>query len=764
MSIFRADQNIAHISSDHRIQSLQDHAEAVAGLCRGFIHKYNEVLAPLGEFLGLVHDLGKAQPEFVHYIRSVALHDQPAPKAPHSGAGALFAFEALKESYPLTATLARYCIDAHHRGLRDHYNMEEAVENEETRRRLSASKAHAAPLLEQIQRWVDTYASKIEQELKATDPEDRQLLIRTAFSALVDADFLDTERFMDEERGKLRQSAGEQYSSVEDLRTRLRSYTERFSREGAINAKRRYFLESCITHGSTCDKGIYSLFLPTGGGKTISSMAWALETAIHQGASRIIYVIPYTSIITQTAQIFREVFGAENVLEHHSDTPLDDTDEERASKAKLLAENWDAPIIVTTNVQFFESLFAHKPSRCRKIHNVARSVLVFDEVQMFPTEFLSPMLRSIESLHYLLETQVLFCSATLPTFDEAIDNEYAESHNFHPLDPDVEPVVPYSPEDFAPFLRVTYQLSPRKYDTEQLAQELASIPTGLCIVNTRSDAARLYEAVCKHREDEEGIIHLSRMMCSAHIQQRLGEVKQRLKDKVPTLVISTQLIEAGVDIDLPIVYRAFAGLDSLIQAAGRCNREGKMAEKGQLISFELTDGQRTVGNMRDAQEATRMLLHRHKGPININDPEVIRTYYRSYYMSTTEFDKQKIADMLWRRGEMKKWNFCFEEADEAFKMIDNKGRVDVFARFSEGKAIIDGILSDRRTLDRKTMRRLQRYKVAISHKDFQELLRRGDIVAFPIDHKSDKVLYLLAEHCYCDKMGVKTSDDRILQV
>ena len=758
------EQNIAHISSDHRIQSLQDHADAVAVLCRDFIHRYSEGLAPLGEFLGLVHDLGKAQPEFVHYIRSVALHDQPTPKAPHSGAGALFAFEALKSSYPCTATLVRYCIDAHHRGLRDYYQMEAALENEETRLRLSASKANAGPLLEQIQRWIDTHASKIERVLSVTEEEDRQLLIRAVFSALVDADFLDTEHFMDAERGRLRRSAGEQYCSIEELRSRLRSYTERFSREGEINAKRRYFLESCISHGRTCDKGIYSLFLPTGGGKTISSMAWALETAIHQGASRIIYVIPYTSIITQTAQIFRDVFGDENVLEHHSDTPLDDTDEEKAGKAKLLAENWDAPIIVTTNVQFFESLFAHKPSRCRKIHNIAGAVLVFDEVQMFPTEFLNPMLHCIESLHYLLEIQVLFCSATLPTFDEAIDNEFAKDHNFCPLDPDVTPVVPYSPEDFAPFLRVRYDLAPRKYDTEQLAQELAGIPTGLCIVNTRSDAARLYEAVCKQRGDEEGVIHLSRMMCSAHIQQHLGELRQRLRDKIPSLVISTQLIEAGVDIDLPVVYRAFAGLDSLIQAAGRCNREGRMAEKGQLICFELSDGQRTVGNMRDAQEATRMLLYRHKGAIDINDPEVIRSYYRSYYMSVTEFDKQKILNMLWRKECMNEWKFRFEEADEAFKMIDNSERVDVFVRFSEGETLIDTILSDRRSLDRRTMRRLQRYKVAVSRRDFRELLQRGDIDIFPIDHDNDRVLYFLARHCYCNKMGVKISDDRILQV
>lgn len=751
------EQNIAHISPDHRIQSLEEHAEAVARRCHDFIHRYNEVLAPLGEFLGLVHDLGKAQPEFAHYIRSVALHGQPAPKAPHSGAGALFAFETLKKSYPLMATLARYCIDAHHRGLRDHYHMEEAVENEETKRRLSASKVHAGALLEQIQCWIDTYASKIEQELKATDSEDRQLLIRTAFSALVDADFLDTEDFMDKSRGELRRSACEQYSSVEDLRTRLRSYTERFSREGEINAKRRYFLESCITHGSTCDKGVYSLFLPTGGGKTISSMAWALETAIHQGASRIIYVIPYTSIITQTAQIFREVFGEENVLEHHSDTPLDDTDEERASKAKLIAENWDAPIIVTTNVQFFESLFAHKPSRCRKIHNIARSVLVFDEVQMFPEHLLHPMLRILDSLSFSLETQILLCSATLPVFDKPIHNEYNPKKSFRALEQDVYPVIEYREKDFAPFLRVSYELESKMLTIDELANELALLESGLCIVNSRSDAGKLYEALSQREVCAERLIHLSRMMCSAHIQDLIAEIKARLHEGLSTLVISTQLVEAGVDIDLPVVYRALAGFDSIIQAAGRCNREGKLSGKGRVVSFELRDGSRAIGSMGIAQQVSRHLLRTKGTHIDIQNPEIIEQYYSQYYMNIVDFDSKNIRNMLWHPKDLESWKFEFEKASEAFLMIEEENKIDVFVPYKDGLSIIEE-LKHQKFPDFRLLRKLQRYRVSITHQHFTELNLGGLIEKLTLDHLSDHSVFLILPKGYSEEVGIATKN------
>ena len=333
--------------------------------------------------------------------------------------------ELQHKKQPRTSQLLAYAISGHHRGLYDYADLRDKLKEVDSKDRCKKTAEALTNLRSEIQSWTKEYGASTESSLrelakKVGATEQAQALIRLLFSCLVDADFLDTEAFMDEERKERRQEATCRYTSLEVLRDRLTKHMEGFSREGAINEARRAFLNQCRAHGRTCPKGYYSLFLPTGGGKTLSSMAWALETALKHDAQRIIYVIPYTSIITQTAGIFREIFGEEHVLEHHSDISFAggeaSQEAERYERTRLLAENWDAPIIVTTNVQFFESLFSHKVSRNRKVHSIANSVVVFDEVQMFPTEFLSPMLRLLDDLKHLYGTQLLFCSATLPPF------------------------------------------------------------------------------------------------------------------------------------------------------------------------------------------------------------------------------------------------------------------------------------------------------------------------------------------------------------
>ncbi|MDO4692121.1 MAG: CRISPR-associated helicase Cas3' [Porphyromonadaceae bacterium] len=749
--------SIAHVSSDKQIQSLQEHATGVAELCRQFVQDIDTRLAPLGDLLGWGHDAGKVQPAFQHYIRSVALEDKDAPKAPHSSAGALLCYTRLWEQAPRVARLLAYCIDGHHRGLRDYLNLVEVLESKDTRLRMEDTTDHAGGIVHQIDQSIRAYALPVERTLKKIEAEDRQLCVRSIFSSLVDADFLDTEAFMNQAQGQMRAQANEQYASLEELRRRLKAHTDAFVCDSTINERRRSFLETCRRHGEACDKGFYSLFLPTGGGKTLSSMAWALETAIRHKASRIIYAIPYTSIITQTAQIFRDVFGAENVLEHHSDIDIESEnprEQERLDRAKLLSENWDAPIIVTTNIQFFESLFAHKPSKCRKVHNIANAVLVFDEVQMFPNHLLNPMLRTLESLHFCLGTQTLFCSATLPSFDKVIENAYAPDINFYALRCNIEPVVPYHSEDFAPFSRVTYQATPTCYDTEALARELSGLTSALCIVNSRADAARLYRAIAELRGSTNGLIHLSRMMCSAHIQELIAEVKSRLKRGEPMLIISTQIIEAGVDIDLPVVYRAFAGLDSLIQAGGRCNREGKLTEGGRVISFELKDGSKATGNISIAQQAFRQLLCQSSKQIDLNAPETIEQYYDIYYNTDGQFDKYNIEDMLWHEKDMEGWLFRFEEASNSFVMIDEQNKIDIFVQYKESRPIIDQIRTHKYAIDRKLIRKLQRYKVSITRNHLEELHKMGCIERLNLGAHTQQSIFLLATDAYDEALGV----------
>ena len=491
-------------------------------------------------------------------------------------------------------------------------------------------------------------------------------------------------------------------------------------------------------------------------------MTWALETALKNEAKRIIYVIPYTSIITQTAGIFREIFGEENVLEHHSDISFSgdkaSQEAERYERTRLLAENWEAPIIVTTNVQFFESLFSHKVSRSRKVHSIANSVVVFDEVQMFPTEFLHPMLRLLEDLRCIFRTQLLFCSATLPPFDKDHSSSFKKVNDFHQLSEDIQPIVPEDPELFKVFDRVIYHLEEKVYTTKELAQELSQHDSALCIVNSRRDASRLYHALLEEGKEAQNVIHLSRNMCSAHLKERIAEVRQRLKAKIPTIVISTQLIEAGVDIDLPIVYRAMSGLDSIVQAGGRCNREGKRPTPGEVYVFSLSDGGKAFGAIAHGQNATRFLLDNDKEHTRPSIPlELIEAYYDRYYASIESFDSKNIAESLYDEEEAKRWRFDFQQASEDFQLIENVDR-DLFVPYGRGKELLEGLEKHTLYLNHRTLRELQQYHVSISKWRYEELEEARLLSEVVIDRETGKSILVLAPQGYDEALGVCTTN------
>ncbi|MBF1370011.1 MAG: CRISPR-associated helicase Cas3', partial [Porphyromonadaceae bacterium] len=497
-------------------------------------------------------------------------------------------------------------------------------------------------------------------------------------------------------------------------------------------------------------------------GKTLSSMAWALETALKHEAKRIIYVIPYTSIITQTAGIFREIFGEENVLEHHSDISFSggesSQEAERYERTRLLAETWEAPIIVTTNVQFFESLFSHKVSRSRKVHSIANSVVVFDEVQMFPTEFLHPMLRLLEDLRWIYGTQLLFCSATLPPFDKDHSSSFKKVNDFHQLSEDIQPIIPEDPELFKVFDRVIYHLEEKVYVTKELAQELSQLNSALCIVNSRRDASRLYHALLEEGKEAQNVIHLSRNMCSAHLKDRIAEVRQRLKAKIPTIVISTQLIEAGVDIDLPIVYRAMSGLDSIVQAGGRCNREGKRPTPGEVYVFSLSDGGKAFGAIAHGQNATRFLLDNDKEHTRPYIPlELIDAYYKRYYASIESFDTKNIAESLYDEEETKHWRFDFQQASENFQLIDNVDR-DLFVPYGWGKELLEGLEKHTLYLNHRALRELQQYHVSISRWRYEELEEARLLSEIIVDRETGKSILVLAPQGYDEALGICTTN------
>jgi CRISPR-associated endonuclease/helicase Cas3 len=563
------------------------------------------------------------------------------------------------------------------------------------------------------------------------------------FSCLVDADYMDTERFMQPDNYAQRSG----FDSLVTLKQRFDSFMETLSssaQPSLINIKRSDVLDKCRKAG-LLHEGIFNLTVPTGGGKTLSSLAFALEHAIKYDKKRIIVAIPYTSIITQTAQVFRNIFGNENVVEHHSNLDGDTL----SAKQKLATENWDAPIIVTTNVQLFESLYSNRSSHCRKLHNLSHSILILDEAQMLPIEFLKPILSSLNTLVKLFDVTLLCTTATQPVLSGKIGSREAMFSGFKR---EVTDIVTNAAELTKDFKRVTIEL-PEEINTvtsfDEIADELKNYEQVLCIVNTRKESQNLYSKM------PETTLHLSRMMCSAHILDTIKVIKDRLLNNQPVRVISTQLIEAGVDIDFPIVYRAFAGLDSIAQAAGRCNREGHLNKKGLLGKVKVFNSEKGIppGYMRKSADVLKemLLIDKH---IDLLSPLTMTKYFEGAFSKVNNFDKPDIKDLLWKDERYMKFQFATAARD--FKLIDDAGSKSFVVRYHEGADYIEMLKN--KGPESWLMRKLQHYTVSVREADFKELVKYGHIECFyGIWVQTDSNLYN-------SKAGVVLSDQWISEV
>jgi CRISPR-associated endonuclease/helicase Cas3 len=489
-----------------------------------------------------------------------------------------------------------------------------------------------------------------------------------------------------------------------------------------VNHLRARILAQCRAK-ATDTPGIFSLTVPTGGGKTLASMAFALDHTLAHGQRRIIYVIPYTSIIEQTADVFRGIFG-EAVVEHHSNAESDPGRE--SLRSRLACENWDAPIVVTTSVQFFESLFAARTSRCRKLHNIAGSVVVLDEAQLLPPEFLKPILGILNLLTRHYGVTVVLSTATQPALAR---QEYFDPRKTIAGLDSVRELMHGGPHVETPdalyrgLQRVRVRL-PADWQArttwEDLAAELAAHPSVLAIVNTRRHAAALHALL------PEGTLHLSALMCGAHRADVIDAIKARLAAGVPTSVVSTQLVEAGVDLDFPVVYRALAGLDSIAQAAGRCNREGRLDDLGEVVVFVPPDAA-PPGLLAKGEGACRSVLHGHAGdPL---DRALFECYFRQLYYQC-DLDKHGIDKLLTVDGRTLAVNF--RTAAERFRLIDDADQASIIVLYHgpDGQdTTIDRRLVQLRRGDsaRWLLRALQRYTVSIRQRDAGRLLAQGDI-------------------------------------
>jgi CRISPR-associated endonuclease/helicase Cas3 len=678
--------------------------------------------SPHGKLEGEVHDLGKARSSFQSYLRRCNGVEDDEPDFgdhAHSGAGACW---LALHGGGIGKALA-YCVAGHHAGLPDWSGGD--TPNGALAIRL---KEDAAVLLEPpVREWIASHEvgwlrERLTKPLQfSRDDSSLPFWIRMMYSCLVDADFLDTEAFMDPAQSAKR-SFGQPLSALANAFFAYLDEKQRTATDTDVNRIRAGIRAAC-EQAAELPPGLFSLTVPTGGGKTLSGTAFAFRHALRHGLKRIIYVIPYTSIIEQTADVLRGILGPDNVLEHHSNF---DPDKE-TRQSRLASENWDAPVIVTTSVQFFESLYACKSSRCRKLHNIAESVVILDEVQLLPSKLLLPCAEAIRQLasHY----RVSFVLST------------ATQLNLPGIDPaSIREIAPPSLDLYHRLKRVRIEFpadrNARK-SWDEIAAELCGHERVLCVVNTRRDCRVLFDKM------PGGTIHLSASMCGAHRSRVIGKIKRKLADGEPVRVISTQLVEAGVDIDFPVVYRAFTGLASIAQSAGRCNREGLLPELGRVVVFmppepspkgELLQGEYTMFDLLDRP-----------GGIDPEDENTFPDYFRALHHRMQnlgiEFESWLGVPVpqAFRNGTTSSiaepMHYQFREAAGAFQMIDGSAQVAVIVRYDDSDALISSL----RAVGPKSdiMRRLQRYIVNVPRKKLSELIEKGLVEELRVPPKPD---------------------------
>ena len=525
------------------------------------------------------------------------------------------------------------------------------------------------------------------------------LWTRMLYSCLVDADFLDTEAFMNGDRGR----GG--YGGLSALLSRLEEHIQKWKDpKNELNCLRGEILNACLAAGDK-PRGIYTLTVPTGGGKTISSLAFALRHAAAHGMKRVIYVVPYTSIIEQNAEVFREILGAGNVLEHHFGVQFDLGEEASREEIRraLAAENWDMPVVVTTAVQFFKSMYASRASKCRKLHNLANSIIIFDEAQMLPLMHLRPCTAAMASLAELFHSTVVLCTATQPALGDLL-RQYAPGC----------PVTELCPQGAAlhdRFRRVCFRLAGEMTD-EALAAELSEKTQVLCVVNSRRAAQAIFDLLPR-----EGSFHLSTLMVPVQRQALLAEIRQRLDDGWPCRVVSTSLIEAGVDVDFPAVYRELAGLVSILQAAGRCNREGENSPEESIVTvFERTE--RPPLLFQQAIQAAREALKKNPDPGALETMDLYFASIRS--LKGEEIDSAGVV-AAFEKG-IKGCGLPFRTVAEKFHLID-RNTYTVYVPYGEGADFVEQLKAGKPS--KELFRRLGRYVVSVYDDHFRELERPG---------------------------------------
>ncbi|QIM68376.1 CRISPR-associated helicase Cas3' [Basfia succiniciproducens] len=734
-------------------QTFSSHAENVAKLAAQFAEIFNAY--QLAYNTGLLHDLGKYTPAF-----DKRLHG--GPSVDHATAGAKIAIE--RWGFPL-GKISAFCIASHHTGL---VNGDGEGDNRSTlKQRLSVPFGKGnLPELDPIWQSELPLPEKLVSPDLTPDPYNPSFslafFIRMLYSCLVDADFLDTEAFyanlkqQDIDRGnapsldQLHQQFNWFISDFRERKKVLQPQTEEEQRNAKLNRLRSQILDHAVEQAQQ-EPGLFSLTVPTGGGKTFTSMAFALEHAKKYGMQRIIYVIPFTSIIEQNAQEFRKAFGEFGeaaVLEHHS--TFDDEkllDKDTKDKLKLASENWDMPIVVTTAVQFFESLFADKSSRCRKLHNIANSVIILDEAQMLPLNLLLPIMQSIKELARNYHSSIVMCTATQPAIQA--------QHGFYCGFENVREIAPNPTALFADLRRTSVQHIGMQSDKD-LIEKLTENQQILIIVNNRRHARSLYEQA----KQLDGTFHLTTLMCAKHRSQMLEQIRQHLQAGRSCRVIATSLIEAGVDVDFPLVMRAEAGLDSVAQAAGRCNREGKkLAEQSFVWVFQPEQQWKVPPELSLYSAVMRSTVRRYSK--DLLSVEAINHYFSGVYeQKGKDLDNKQILEKCHAAG--KTLDFPFQTIAKEFRMIESHMLPLIIPFDKEAEKRIEELRYAEKVGG--LLRKLQPYTVQIPKESLEALFKAGRIEAINEKQFGNQFYSLIGLDLYDEVAGLDWEDLGFIKV
>ena len=637
----------AHSANDEGYRhGLVEHLRAVAGMARDFASSFGGEVA---YYCGLWHDLGKFNPVFQQYLSG---DRQRGPD--HKAAGTQLACEHL----------GRYCgllVQGHHGGLRAVGDLKGWLDEKSgapaVAQALGLARAAIADLEPSVVIDLPDFVKR--------NPTGAELWLRMVFSAVVDADFLDTERHFNSGRSAARNPAASPQQLWERFQSRHHDHTQEAA--GLVNEVRSQVYEACLTAAEQ-PIGLFRLAVPTGGGKTLSGMGFALRHAVVHGLDRVIVAVPYTSITQQTAEVCRAFLEEDPsaepaaVLEHHSMVETNDEDEYDRSQvwARLASENWDAPVVVTTTAQLFHSLFSNRTSSTRKLHRLARSVIILDEAQSLPPQLLDPILDALRQLTEQYGTSVVLCTATQPAFQTI--KPFA--------DVTATDIVPDYADHFRALKRVNYEWrTDPALSWDEVADIMRESPQVLTVVNTKKDALALLETL----GDDEAL-HLSTLLCGRHRSRVIQDVRRRLERGEACRVVSTQVVEAGVDLDFPAVMRAVGPLDSIIQAAGRCNRSGRM-DAGRVVVFQPKEGSAPpLGSYKLATDTTLRMLN--AGPLDLDNPETVTEFFRGVY---------QFADHDAKGIQGKRRSFDYPEVASRFRMIDDATLEAVVPKYGTGE-------------------------------------------------------------------------------